>query len=119
MKKLSASVLCIFGLAIATTLYAQAPVEDRVNAPKAQNQAQMKAEYARQERELTAERLRAAQSELTDATRAQQIAEQNLEAAKRRAMTARGNLESARLSYQQADSRASQAAAQVGQAWQK
>lgn len=117
-KSIAAGIL--FGASVlAMNTYAQAPVEDRAAAQKNQSQAQMKAEYARKERDAAAERVRAAEFELTEATRAQQNAEQALEEARRRALAARSSVEAARLQYQQADNRATQAAAAVGQNWPK
>ena len=107
---------CLF---LNSPAHAQAPVEDRAAPQKTQSQAQMKAEYARKEKDAAADRLRAAEAELNEATRAQDAAAQRLEEAKRRAMAARSGLETARLNYQNAENRAAQAAAEVGQAWQK
>lgn len=109
----------LFLIGFSTLGMAQAPVEDRTVQQKPQTQSQFKADFARREKDRAADRTRQAENELAEAQRAQQAAEKQLQETQRRVDAAQKNLAQAKVDYQQAEARAVQTEAEVGQAWKK
>jgi uncharacterized protein (DUF3084 family) len=112
-------ILMVSLLGFSRVILAQAPVEERPVKQPAQQHTQIKADFARTEKEKAADRLRQAESEVSEARRAQQVAEKNLQAAQQRLTSAQQKLTQAQAQYQQAKSNAAQSEAAVGQAWKK
>ena len=109
--------LCLIGFS--TLAWAQAPVEDRTVQQKPQVQSQLKADFARREKDRAAEHVRQTETELAEAKRAQQAAEKRLQETQNQVTNAQKSLQQAKADYQQAEARAAQADAAVGQAWKK
>jgi chromosome segregation ATPase len=109
--------LCLIGFSALAS--AQAPVEDRAAQQKPQAQSQLKADFARREKDRAADRMRRAEIELAEAKRAQRAAEKRLQETQNQVTNTQKSLEQAKVDYQQAEARAAQADAAVGQAWKK
>jgi len=106
-------------LSFSATLLAQAPVEERAVTQKAQTQTQLKADFARKEKEKAADRMHQTEQDLKEAQRAQTAAEKQYEAAKQRSAAAQNALEKVQVDLKQAEARATQAEAEAEQSWRK
>jgi len=112
-------VLMLSLLSFSAATLAQVPVEERAIPQRAQTQTQLKADFARKEKEKAAERVHQAKQDLKETQRAQAVAEKQLEAAKQRSAIAQKALEKAQADLMQAEARAKQTEAEAEQAWRK
>jgi len=106
-------------LSFSATVAAQAPVEERTVQQKPRTEFQLKADFARREKEKAADRMHQAETELAEAQRAQQTAEKHLQETQQRVTDAQKGLAQAQANYQQAAARAAQTQSEVDRAWQK
>ena len=99
-------------------VWAQAPVEERPSKQPALRHSQLKADFARKEKDQAAERVRQIETELAEAQQAQQSAEKNLQMAQQHVVATQKKLTQAQNQYRQAESKATQTEAEVRRAWQ-
>lgn len=115
MKRiLSLSLLCF-----SATVLAQAPVEERVVPQRVQTQTQLKADFARQEKEKALDQVRQAEQTLKAAQDAQARAAKQFELAQQARASAQAALEKSQAELKQAEARAAQTERDAEQAWRK
>lgn len=112
-------VLLLSLLSFSANVLAQAPVEERAVPQRVQTQTQLKADFARQEKDKALERVHQAEQMLKVAQDAQARAAKQFELAQQARASAQAALEKSQAELKQAEARAAQTEQEAEQAWRK